>query len=123
MLCIQATIGGSTKFQQLVVESWRQLLSRPSLCQHAHPGPRECRHSTALAAVEVPPSAVGPTHIRHQQQHVTYLQQKQMVSDQHVFDQVTCKHCTSFSEMFCLIQQAVVRVLHMIGCVADAEVM
>lgn len=84
MLCIQATIGGSTKFQQLVVEFWRQLLSRPSLCQHAHPGPLECRHSIALAAAGVPTSVVGPAHICHQQQHVTYLQQKQMLSDEQV---------------------------------------
>ena len=121
MLCIQATTGGSTKFQQLAMEAWRQLLSRPSLCQHAHPGPLECRHSTALAAAVVPPLAVGPAHICHQHQYVVYLQQKQMASDQHVSHQVTCKHCRSFHEMFSFFPQGTVRVLHRVGCMAHAE--
>ena len=123
MLCIQATRGGSTKFQQLVVESWRQLLSRPSLCQHAHPGPLECRHSTALAAVGVPTSAVGPGHICHQQQHVIYLQQKQMLSEEHASPgHVQTLHSIQRDVLFhhtgCC-QGAVI----LIGCVADAEML
>lgn len=120
MLCIQATRGGSTKFQQLVVESWRQLLSRPSLCQHAHPGPLECRHSTALAAAVVPPSAVGPAHIYHQQQPCSRSKWR-LIS---MF--LTRSHANiARHSVRCFVSshrlQVLIRVLYMIGCVADAE--